>query len=67
MKKLFLILVTVSSACEGETVYQPDDNPCADWQIQVQIGQMVKLVNGEGVWNEDIDFETLRLFPTDVS
>lgn len=67
MKKicLFLGLAILSVACESETVHQPDDNPCVDWQIQVQIGQMVKLVNEEGTWNEAIDFENLRLFATD--
>lgn len=67
MKKicLFLGLAILSVACESETVHQPDDNPCVDLQIQVQIGQMVKLVNLEGTWNEAIDFENLRLFATD--
>lgn len=69
MKKLclFLILAVTSSACEGETVNQTDDNPCADWQIQVQIGQMIKIVNEDGNWFENIDFENLRLFPADAN
>ena len=59
MKKLclFLGLATITFGCEGETVQSPDDNPCADWQIQVEIGQMVRLVDEEDDWSEHIDFD----------
>lgn len=69
MKKLclFLVLVSVSLGCDGETINQTDDNPCVDWQIQVQIGQMIKIVNKDGNWIENIDFENLRLFPADAT
>lgn len=69
MKKLclFLGLAAIWSACEGETVNQSDDNPCADWQIQVEIGQKVRIVNQEGGWIEQINFESLRLFAADAN
>ncbi|WLD23301.1 hypothetical protein NU10_11365 [Flavobacterium dauae] len=67
MKKLclFLTLAVISIGCEGEVVHYPDDD-CVDWQIQVEIGQMVRLVNEEDDWSEQIDFENLRLFATDT-
>jgi len=66
MKRLCLLLIAlVLSACEGETVYNPDDNPCPKWQIQVQIGQKVRLVDVQGNWSDSIDFDKIRLYSTD--
>ncbi len=57
---LFLLL-----SCEGETVYNPDDNPCPEGQIVVDIGQRIKFTDTEGNWATNIDYENLSLIATD--
>lgn len=69
MKKLylFLILAVISIGCEGETVQSPDDNPCADWQIQVSTSQQIRLVDRNGFRKQDIEPDKLSVISTDVN
>ena len=69
MKKLclFLVLVTTSFGCEGETVQSPDDNPCGDWQIQVSTSQQIRLVDSNGLRKQDIEPYKLSVISTDVN
>ena len=65
MKKLclFLTLAVISIGCEGEVVHYPDDD-CVDWQIQVQIGQKIRLIDRNNEWIDDVDNDLVRIIPT---
>lgn len=67
MKKLclFLMLATISSACEGESAQQTDENPCPDWQIQVSTTQKIRLLNSNGEPNQNINPDRLSVISTD--
>jgi len=66
MKRLCLFLIAlVLSACEGETVYNPNNHPCPEGQIQVMIAQPVKFTNSENNWASGINYEGLSLIATD--
>ena len=69
MKKLclFLGLAAITFGCEGETIHQPDDNPCADWQIQVSTSQQIRLVDRNGLRKQDIERDKLSVISTDVN
>jgi|SRR5690554_502766 len=66
MKRLCLFLIVlVLSACEGETVYNPNDHPCPEWQIQVSTMQKVRLLNSNGSWINSIDYNKISMISTD--
>ena len=64
-KIIFLGFLFLFFSCEGETVYHPDEDPCMEGYIIVEIGQIVKFTDTEGNWAQNIDYDNLSLIATD--
>ena len=62
---MFLILSIIIIACENENVNNDTENPCPEWNIQVQIRQQMRLVDSNMNWISNISPEMLTLIPTD--
>ncbi len=62
---LFIGLFFLLLSCEGETVYNPDDNPCPEGQNIGVTLQSIKFTDTDGNWTTNIDYENLSLIATD--
>lgn len=67
MKKIlcFCLLIISLSNCKEEIV--EEENPCPPFQIRVEIGQKISLLNTEGNWLENVDYAHLELLPTNAN
>jgi len=67
MKKNLFIILTLSLISCGKEDDKNIENPCPQLQIEVEINQKITLVDNEGNFVDNIDYNNLELLPTDAN